>query len=213
LHGEGDGALGDHDGSDARIRGIGRGADGQEVGADVEPDATVHPLDCLDHTAPAADDTQAYALAPHVVGEHVRVGRAAPRCPRVEELVDHDIGLGEHVGAHGRTVTPGRPGGGRMAAMSSPHPTAAVPSATVSSTVSSDGTTLAYRVLGDPAARPLVLVHGWSQSSACWGPELLAPLAERYRVVAVDLRGHGHSGVAGSGYDSAEQWADDLAAV
>ncbi|HJC29003.1 MAG TPA: alpha/beta hydrolase [Candidatus Dietzia intestinipullorum] len=100
-----------------------------------------------------------------------------------------------------------------MAAMSSPHPTAADPSATVSSTVSSDGTTLAYRVLGDPAARPLVLVHGWSQSSACWGPELLAPLAERYRVVAVDLRGHGHSGVAGSGYDSAEQWADDLAAV
>src|SRR5699024_9473425 len=166
-------------------------------------------------------------LPPDVVGEEVRGGRGGPRCQCVEELVDHDIRLGEHVGAHGRTVTPGRPGGGRMAAMSSPHPTAADPSATVSSTVSSDGTTLAYRVLGDPAARPLVLVHGWSQSSACWGPELLAPLAARYRVVAVDLRGHGHPGVAGSGYDSAEacadvggsgddsgeQWADDLAAV
>src|SRR5699024_8405795 len=151
--------------------------------------------DGLDHGAPAPDDGQADVLPPDVVGEKVRGGRGGPRCQCVEELVDHDIGLGEHVGAHGRTVTPGRPGGGRMAAMSSPHPTAADP------------------VLGVPAARPLVLVHGWSQSSACWGPELLAPLAERYRVVAVDLRGHGHSGVAGSGYDSAEQWADDLAAV
>lgn len=92
-----------------------------------------------------------------------------------------------------------------------PMTTAATPA--LASTVSSDGTVLAYRTLGDPAARPLVLVHGWAQSSACWGPELLESLAERYRVVAVDLRGHGHSDVAEAGYDSAEQWADDLAAV
>ncbi|MBB1034963.1 alpha/beta fold hydrolase, partial [Dietzia sp. CQ4] len=70
------------------------------------------------------------------------------------------------------------------------------PSPAVSSAVSSDGTVIAYRVLGDPAARPLVLVHGWAQSSACWGPDLLDALAARFRVVAVDLRGHGHSGVA-----------------
>ena len=87
------------------------------------------------------------------------------------------------------------------------------PSPAVSSAVSSDGTVIAYRVLGDPAARPLVLVHGWAQSSACWGLELLEALAARFRVVAVDLRGHGHSGVAEAGYDSSEQWADDLEAV
>lgn len=85
--------------------------------------------------------------------------------------------------------------------------------AAVNSVVSSDGTVLAYRTLGDPAARPLVLVHGWAQSSACWGPELLAELATRFRVVAVDLRGHGHSDVAEAGYDSSDQWADDLSAV
>lgn len=83
----------------------------------------------------------------------------------------------------------------------------------LSSAVSSDGTAIAYRVVGDPGAQPLVLVHGWSQSAACWGPELLAELAERFRVIAVDLRGHGHSDVPESGYDSAEQWADDLTAV
>lgn len=83
----------------------------------------------------------------------------------------------------------------------------------LASAVSSDGTSLAYRALGDPAARPLVLVHGWSQSSAAWGDELLTALAESFRVIAVDLRGHGHSGVPEAGYDSATQWADDLAAV
>lgn len=94
-----------------------------------------------------------------------------------------------------------------MTAMSSPD----APS--LASAVSSDGATIAYRVLGEPAARPLVLIHGWAQSSACWGPELLSELASRFRVVAIDLRGHGHSTVAGSGYDSAAQWADDVEAV
>ncbi|WP_413464355.1 alpha/beta fold hydrolase [Dietzia sp. PP-33] len=87
------------------------------------------------------------------------------------------------------------------------------PTPALASTVSSDGTVIAYRVLGDPEARPLVLVHGWAQSGACWGPELLAALAERFRVVAVDLRGHGYSAVADAGYDSPQQWADDLEAV
>lgn len=83
----------------------------------------------------------------------------------------------------------------------------------LASAVSSDGATIAYRLLGDPSARPLVLVHGWAQSGACWGPELLAELATRYRVVALDLRGHGHSTVAEAGYDSPAQWADDVEAV
>ena len=83
----------------------------------------------------------------------------------------------------------------------------------LASAVSSDGTALAYRLLGDPAARPLVLIHGWAQSSSSWGPEVLHALAQRFRVVAIDLRGHGHSDVPGSGYDSAQQWADDIEAV
>lgn len=87
------------------------------------------------------------------------------------------------------------------------------PAMTVASAVSSDGTTIAFRELGDRAARPLVLIHGWAQSSACWGPELLAELATRHHVVAMDLRGHGHSTVAEDGYDSPAQWADDVEAV
>ena len=76
---------------------------------------------------------------------------------------------------------------------------------TIASAVSSDGAAIAYRTLGDPAARPLLLVHGWAQSSACWGPDLLAELATRFRVVAMDLRGHGHSTVAAEGFITSVQ--------
>ncbi|WP_255583668.1 alpha/beta fold hydrolase [Dietzia sp. ANT_WB102] len=95
---------------------------------------------------------------------------------------------------------------------SSPAAPAPAPSS-VAAAHSSDGTAIAYRELGDPAARPLVLIHGWAQSSSSWGTELLSELAQRFRVVAIDLRGHGHSGVAESGYDSPQQWADDVEAV
>ncbi len=39
---------------------------------------------------------------------------------------------------------------------------------------------------------PLVLLHGWAMHSGIWGP-LVARLAQRFRVHAVDLPGHGHS--------------------
>ena len=39
---------------------------------------------------------------------------------------------------------------------------------------------------------PLVLLHGWAMHSDMWGP-LLPQLAQRFRVHAVDLPGHGHS--------------------
>ena len=39
---------------------------------------------------------------------------------------------------------------------------------------------------------PLVLLHGWAMHSEMWGP-LLPRLAQRFRVHAVDLPGHGRS--------------------
>jgi len=60
------------------------------------------------------------------------------------------------------------------------------------------------------SGRPLVLVHGWSMSAAAFAP-VIAPLAERGRVIALDLRGHGSSTVAG-GQGLAEH-ARDLVAV
>lgn len=49
---------------------------------------------------------------------------------------------------------------------------------------------LHYRVAG--AGPPLVLIHGFPATSACWTPTLQT-LAERYRVYALDLVGFGRS--------------------
>ncbi|MGW0245801.1 alpha/beta fold hydrolase [Nocardia goodfellowii] len=78
--------------------------------------------------------------------------------------------------------------------------------------VSADGTTIVYRVSGSADARPLVLVHGWAANLRCWGAAA-DELAERYRVIALDLRGHGHSDVPSAGYDDPKNWAADIAAV
>lgn len=76
-----------------------------------------------------------------------------------------------------------------------------------------DGTPLAYRVTGIEDGRPLVLLHGWAQSMNCWGSGVLDALAANYRVIAVDLRGHGYSGAPEVGYDDSKIWAGDVAAI
>jgi pimeloyl-ACP methyl ester carboxylesterase len=62
--------------------------------------------------------------------------------------------------------------------------------------------------LGPPAAAPVLLVHGWPQNWWCWSR--VAPLlADDYRLLIPDLRGHGWSSAPSSGYEK-EQLADDL---
>lgn len=51
---------------------------------------------------------------------------------------------------------------------------------------------LAHRTAGVPDAPPVVLLHGLGDSAADWDP-VLDGLAARWRVFAVDLRGHGDS--------------------
>jgi len=47
---------------------------------------------------------------------------------------------------------------------------------------------------------PMVLLHGWPQTSYAWR-KVIPALAERFRVVAPDLRGMGDSEKPASGYD------------
>ncbi|MEF2976370.1 alpha/beta fold hydrolase [Subtercola sp. YIM 133946] len=58
-----------------------------------------------------------------------------------------------------------------------------------------DGTRIAYTEAGASDGRPLVLVHGSGLSRAIWrGLGYVAELRDQYRLVLVDLRGHGLSG-------------------
>ncbi|WP_370946256.1 alpha/beta fold hydrolase [Amycolatopsis sp. cg5] len=79
--------------------------------------------------------------------------------------------------------------------------------------VSADGVRLAVRVEGAENAPAIVFVHGWAQSSAAWLPQLTDESLRKYRLVAVDLRGHGASDVPADGYGDSQVWADELAAV
>ena len=75
------------------------------------------------------------------------------------------------------------------------------------------GVRLAVRTAGPLDAPPIVLVHGWAQSSRVFTAQLGSPLAERFRLIAIDLRGHGESEVPETGYDDPAQWAADVRAV
>ena len=80
--------------------------------------------------------------------------------------------------------------------------------------VSSGGVRLGLRVEGITNARPIVFVHGWAQSSRAWEPQFAdTALTGGFRLVAMDLRGHGASDVPARGYDDSHNWAEDLSTV
>jgi pimeloyl-ACP methyl ester carboxylesterase len=64
---------------------------------------------------------------------------------------------------------------------------------------------------GPPDAPPVLLVHGWPQNWWTWR-HVIPTLAEHFRVIAPDLRGHGWSEAPATGYEK-EQLASDMLAV
>jgi len=55
----------------------------------------------------------------------------------------------------------------------------------------SNGIELAYLERGNPQGKPLLLLHGYTDTSRSWS--LLVPYLERYRLIIPDQRGHGAS--------------------
>lgn len=76
--------------------------------------------------------------------------------------------------------------------------------------ISKDDIDIAYDVhgSGDPA---LVFVHGWSCDRSYWAGQLPV-FSRRFRVVALDLGGHGESGLGRRAW-TIESFGDDVAAV
>jgi pimeloyl-ACP methyl ester carboxylesterase len=65
---------------------------------------------------------------------------------------------------------------------------------------------------GDASAPPLLLIHGITSSTRTWS-WLIPTLAPRYRVLRLDLRGHGGSGRAPGTYDMDGYVSDAVATV
>jgi non-heme chloroperoxidase len=66
---------------------------------------------------------------------------------------------------------------------------------------------------GDPAARPVVLLHGGGQTRHAWGGTAAALAARGWHALAFDLRGHGESDWAPNGDYRVDAFAADLRAV
>jgi pimeloyl-ACP methyl ester carboxylesterase len=66
---------------------------------------------------------------------------------------------------------------------------------------------------GNPRGQSILFIHGFSQCSLAWGRQLTSDLARTYRLVALDMRGHGSSEKPRDGYDDSRLWADDVDAA
>jgi non-heme chloroperoxidase len=78
-----------------------------------------------------------------------------------------------------------------------------------------DGLRLHVREWGEAQGPPIVFVHGWSQCQLCWSRQVAGALADNFRMITFDLRGHGASEkpLDAERYIHSRLWADDLAAV
>jgi non-heme chloroperoxidase len=77
------------------------------------------------------------------------------------------------------------------------------------------GLRLHVREWGRADGPPILFIHGWSQSHLCWAKQYESALADEFRLVAYDLRGHGMSEapLEPEHYTDGRLWADDLAAI
>ena len=66
---------------------------------------------------------------------------------------------------------------------------------------------------GDPNGRPILFLHGNSQCWLSWSRQLHSDLADTFRLVAMDMRGHGLSDKPRDAYGDSKLWADDVNAV
>ncbi len=103
--------------------------------------------------------------------------------------------------------------GGRDRARAPFAPANALPEGRVVDVRSKDGVRLHAEVFGPPDGYPIVLAHGITCALQVWAYQI-ADLAQHYRVIAYDHRGHGRSAVPPRPSDySLDHLAADLDAV
>ncbi len=75
-----------------------------------------------------------------------------------------------------------------------------------------DGVQIFFKDWGPKTAQPVVFHHGWPLTADDWDAQMLFFLANGYRVIAHDRRGHGRSTQTDSGNEM-DTYADDVNAL
>jgi non-heme chloroperoxidase len=93
--------------------------------------------------------------------------------------------------------------------------TAVAQTRTIHTVQGGGGLRLHVREWGRADGPPILFIHGFSSSHLCWVKQYQSALAEEFRLVAYDLRGHGMSAapLEPEHYTDGALWADDVAAI
>lgn len=75
------------------------------------------------------------------------------------------------------------------------------------------GVQLHVEETGNPQGRPILFIHGFSQCGLCWNRQTESDLSNHFRLVTLDIRGHGLSEKPKDAYGDTQLWADDIRAV
>jgi pimeloyl-ACP methyl ester carboxylesterase len=77
------------------------------------------------------------------------------------------------------------------------------------------GLRLHVREWGQADGPAILFIHGWSQNHLSWAKQYDSSLADEFRLVAYDLRGHGMSEapLEPENYTDERLWADDVKAI
>jgi pimeloyl-ACP methyl ester carboxylesterase len=91
----------------------------------------------------------------------------------------------------------------------------ALPAVTSETIIGGGGLNLTVYEGGNAGGPAIVFIHGFTGSFLSWQPQLSGSLAEEFRLVAYDFRGHGASDkpLDPAKYTVGTLWADDLDAV
>lgn len=78
-----------------------------------------------------------------------------------------------------------------------------------------DGVEIAVQEAGRPDGPEVVLIHGFSQCHLSWAAQISSALADEFRLITYDIRGHGASGKPTSEcyYRDDRRWADELSGL
>ena len=75
------------------------------------------------------------------------------------------------------------------------------------------GLSLAADIGGDPAAQPVIMLHGGGQTRYAWGEAAKALVSSGFHVISLDLRGHGESDWDPNGDYGIDAYLSDLQAI
>jgi non-heme chloroperoxidase len=78
-----------------------------------------------------------------------------------------------------------------------------------------DGVMISAQEWGNPDGLDIVLIHGFSQSHLSWSRQFGSELADSFRIITYDIRGHGGSEkpLDAAHYRDHKRWAEELNAV